>query len=67
MVERNGSGSEVPPLCSGSGRLTAQLCQKIGRVDRFGKDFELVTLRAGLFKQIRGSRLAGEEKDFALW
>jgi len=36
-------------------------------MDRFSKDFELVTLRAGLFQQIRGSGLAGKEKDLALW
>jgi len=36
-------------------------------MDRLGEYLEFVTLGAGLFEQIGGGGLSGEEKDLALW
>ena len=46
-------------------RLDAQPCQQIDWVDRFGEQIEVVALRAGLFQQICGRRLPGEEEHLA--
>jgi hypothetical protein len=36
-------------------------------MDRFGQNFELVSLRACLFKQVCSRGLTRKEKDLALW
>jgi hypothetical protein len=53
----HGAGSACASMA-----LTPQTRQQILRVDGLCQDFELVTLRACLFQQVRGGRLAGKEQ-----
>jgi len=43
----------------------AQFCQKIGWVDRFGEQIEVIALRARRFQKVGGRRLPREEQYLA--
>src|SRR5579864_7817456 len=46
--------------------LSSQFCQQIRRMDGLAQDFELMSLGAGIFQQVGGGRLPGEEQDLAI-
>src|SRR5882757_3418251 len=50
----------------GENTLGTKFCEKIGRMDRLREDLELVALRPGLFKQVGGRSLSGEQKYLAI-